>query len=234
MKPQSLDVKIKIEAFSRSLARSYSPAGNNSPNDLKFAGLFHVPDFTYPTGPAQTITPDIWSDALNAKVLHTVATAQAFLSKVISCNARILILTPTIMSSLRPPFHGIESAVVGALEGFTSSLRGELAPLGVPVCRLKLGSFDHGSSAGRQQLQHSQRSDILSLPASVRAAYASNYLAQRADAEGFRILSRQARGLKGSPLRELNNAVFDALTDARPWSVQRVGRGSLIYELIGT
>ena len=40
-------------------------------------------------------------------------------------------------------------------------------------------------------------------------------------------------GIKGGDLRELHNAVFDALTESRPRRTWRVGSGSLAYGLIG-
>jgi len=117
------------------------------------------------------------------------------------------VLTPSIVSSLRPPFHSVETMVVGALEGFTASLRGELSTLGVEVCHFKLGTFEYGSAGGRHHLQHSPtRGPAWSAP------------------------TRKARG---SSLRELHNAVFDALTTQRPRRVRRVGRGSITYDIVG-
>lgn len=39
---------------------------------------------------------------------------------------------------------------------------------------------------------------------------------------------------RATPLRELNNAVFDTLTARRPSALVRVGRGSLAYDIVGT
>lgn len=39
--------------------------------------------------------------------------------------------------------------------------------------------------------------------------------------------------MKGSPLRQLHNGVFDALTVARPGKVWHVGNGSLVYDVVG-
>ncbi|KAM0712248.1 hypothetical protein Q7P37_011342 [Cladosporium fusiforme] len=40
--------------------------------------------------------------------------------------------------------------------------------------------------------------------------------------------------IRATPLRELNNAVFDTLVARRPSAILRVGRGSLAYDLIGS
>jgi hypothetical protein len=47
---------------------------------------------------------------------------------------------------------------------------------------------------------------------------------------------RTGGGVKGSPLRELHNAVFDEMVrpNWRAGGVVRVGQGALLYELVGT
>lgn len=39
---------------------------------------------------------------------------------------------------------------------------------------------------------------------------------------------------KATPLRELNNTVFDTLVARKPSAMLRIGRGSLAYDIIGT
>lgn len=192
-----------------------------------------IPDVIYPAGPIETLSPELWSDVFNAKVLNTIATTQAFLRAVCERKARILILTPGIVSSLQPPFHSVESTVVRAIEGFTTSLTAEMATLGVDVCQFKLGSFDIGNSAPKNQVQRTERADVLSWSASARAAYAQNYIAQKPERDDFGVVSGRKPRAKGSSLRELNNAIFDALTQARPRRVWRVGQGSVLYDVVG-
>lgn len=233
---QPLEVQSTIESFNQLLDTTQV---KHASVELNFTGIVVVPDITYPAGSVETISSEMWSDALNTEVLGTIIIAQAFLRSLIKFNARFLILTPTIIPSLKPPCHGVESVVAGALEGFTSSLRGELKMAGVSTCHLKLGLFDYGSFDGRQQLQRIGRGTVLTWPpADTHARDGRNFLAQgpSGDDLGMQmdILGRTTRGGRGSPLRELNNAVFDALTQQRPWNTWRVGRGSLLYELFGT
>lgn len=142
----------------------------------------------------------------------------------------MILLTPSIISSLSPPFHAPESVIISGLTAFTESLRGELAPLDIPVMHLKLGAFDFSSVHPRNQLQaqtlQAQRAEMLCWPEGTRQIYGRNFLsvAERRPSIG---------GPKGSPLRELHNAVFDAMTKRKGGSV-RVGMGSSIYEFIGT
>jgi len=216
-----------MERFSNLLQSPHHAFTGASPHQLEFAGLVLVPDLIYPSGPTETISPELWSDALNAKVLGTVAMTQAFLPTICDSKARVLVLTPNIISSLRPAFHGVESAVIGALEGFTTSLRRELGTLDINVCHLKLGTFDSGSVAGRQAMATTVHTRLIEWSSSARALFARNFInqAQPSSAPGGKA--------RGTSVRELHAAIFDALTVRRPRHVIRVGRGSLAYDVVG-
>lgn len=238
VRPLRLDVadvlgtQEAMERFTNLLLRPHIAFSGASPHNLHFRGIVVVPDLIYPSGPIETILPELWSDALNAKVLNTVAVVQAFLPTVCEFKARVLMLTPNICASLRPPFHSVETTIVSALEGFTASLRGELGTLGIDVCQFKLGTFDYGHVGGKQHLQSLEGPKTDLWPATTRALYAANYV-NSARVARSRGLVGQA-GSKGSPLRELHNAVFDALSQRRPRRVWRVGRGSIAYDVVGS
>ena len=205
---------------------------SKSTRQLQFAGLVLLPDTAYPSGPLETISPDLWSDAINAKVLGTIATMQAFLHAIVEHKARVTVLTPAIVSSLHPAFHGAESTVVGALEGFVGSLRRELASVGVKLCHIKFGNVNCDSTQERLGLQRNVGSEVLTWPAFARRAFASNFLAQMARRNGSVLAAGEGRAQRSS-MRYVNNAVFDSLTQRRPWPLQRVGQGSLLYALVG-
>ena len=206
---------------------------NNSHNSRSFAGLVLVPDATFPSGPLEMISPDLWSDALNAKVLNTVATIQAFMKILREFNAPVLLLTPSIISSLRPPFHSVESTVVGALEGLAGSIQAELASLGVDVYHIKLGNFNCSNMGEMQALERDQGAEVMSWPSFDRAAYARNFLLEQGQSGGQSILTALKNRRRGSPLRKLNNAVFDSLARRNVWSLRRIGQGSILYPTVG-
>ncbi|KAI9698193.1 MAG: hypothetical protein M1836_004195 [Candelina mexicana] len=241
IRPLNLDVvdpsssQGAIEKFNRILSSPQHAFPGASPHSLNLAGVIMIPDMIYPAGPVETISPELWSDALNIKVLGTIATTQSLLQTICDFKARLLFLTPSIIPSLAPPFHGVETSIVAALEGFTNTLSGELATMGIDVCQLRLGTFDCGSVGGRGHLQTSNATgaDVLAWPASTRAIYAKNYFAQAGSPGNRGAIGGVGVNIKGSPLRELHNSVFDALTIARPGRVWHVGKGSLAYDLVG-
>lgn len=210
-----------MERFNQLLANPHHAVVGAAAHKLNFAGLVLAPDLDYPTGPVETIEAAEWADTMNVKVLGTICIAQAFLQAINEFGARLIMLTPSITSSVKSPFHSVESAVVGALEGFTYSLAGELRTNGINVCHLKLGNLDLSSIDGRQHVQKIPGTALRTWPASTRALYGRNFTAH------------SLGSVKGSPPRELYNAVFDALVQRRPSQIWRVGRGSMTYEMIG-
>jgi hypothetical protein len=223
-----------MDRFNNLLSSQHHAFTGARPHELSFAGLILVPDLLYSSGPIETLPAEIWSETLDSKVLKTIATVQAFLPTICEFKSRILVLTPSIVAALRPPFHSIENTVVSALEGFSTTLERELSTLGIPVCQLKLGSFDVSNFGARHHLQPISSSRTSSWPASARTLYAQNFITQSRVAESKGIFGESGSASKGSPLRELHHAVFDALTVDHPRRVWRIGRGSLAYDMIGT
>ena len=70
-------------------------------------------------------------------------------------------------------------------------------------------------------------------PSSARALYAHNYVTQSRIAGSKGLFNDNGNVSAGSALRELHNAVFDALTQKRPRKIWRVGRGSVAYDIVG-
>jgi NAD(P)-dependent dehydrogenase (short-subunit alcohol dehydrogenase family) len=221
-----------MERFNKQLRRPQVAFSGASPHNLNFNALILVPDLIYPSGPIETISPELWSDALNAKILKTIALTQTFLPTVCELRARVLMMTPGIVSALRPPFHSVETAVVSALEGFTASLRGELGTLGIDVCQFKLGTFDYSHVGAKHHLQSTGSPNTEMWSTTARQSYASNYASQSRVGRSRGLFSQS--GNSGSSLRELHKAVFDAITQKHPRRVWHVGRGSVAYDFVGS
>lgn len=230
---EPLSTQMSMERFNNLLSTKHHAFNGAAPHELSFAGLIIVPDFQYPSGPIETLSAEIWSDTIDTKVLKTIATVQAFLPTVCEFKSRILVLTPSIVSSLRPPFHAIENTVVSALDGFTTTLRRELSTLGIPVVSIKLGSFDCSNHNPKNALQPISESRTYAWPPSARNLYAQNFITQTRVAESRGLFGETGGVAKGSSLKKLHHAVFDALTAKSPWSTWRVGRGSVQYDIIG-
>ncbi|KAI1810460.1 DUF1776-domain-containing protein [Poronia punctata] len=146
---------------------------------------------------------------------------------------RVLVFTPSIISSINPPFHAPEATVCSALSAFTEVLTGELRPLGVPVTQFRLGTFDFTGFVPARN-PHNTGSlppsvETQQWPEAARLAYARNFEIQSSSA----ISAGRIRGLKGSSLRDLHHAVFDVIDGTEKSDVVRVGLGAGLYGFVG-
>jgi hypothetical protein len=202
--------------------------------------LILIPSLTYPSSPIATLSPSTLSDLLNTRVLTPILTLQTFLPLLTSLplshphlnpgpppttpKPSVVVVTPTIIPSLSPAFHAPESTLVAALTSFTSVLSAELSVLDIPVTHLKLGTFDFSSFSPRDRhltTLQSQRAETLKWDPHTRETFGKNFVSLTSKGAG-----------RGSSLRELNDAVFDAMVSRRG-GTRRVGSGSRLYGFVG-
>ncbi|KAE9368516.1 DUF1776-domain-containing protein [Stipitochalara longipes BDJ] len=251
IKPLMIDIvdpdsaRASIDRFTAFLQAPHTVAQGIKLHHLVFRSLILIPTLNYPSLPIATLPPSTLSDLLNTRLLTPILTLQTFLPLLQTLplshaqpqpgpsppaiKPSVLVLTPSIISTLNPAFHLPESAIVSALSSFTSVLSSELQPLGIPVTHLQLGTFDTSPFVphNRQQLTvSSQRAEMLKWEESARHAYGKNYATVTSKTGGGGVVGR------GSSLRELNNAVFDAMVRGKG-GVVRVGMGSRVYGFVG-
>lgn len=143
---------------------------------------------------------------------------------------KVLVFTPSIISSINPPFHAPEATVCSALSAFTEVLTAELRPLDIPVTHMQLGTFDFsGFVPTRQSLVAGNPQETLTWPDGARHVYGRNFVAQTSSA----ISGARIRGFKGSSLRRLHNSVFDVLDGSITADTVRVGLGASVYGFVG-
>ena len=207
-----------------------------------------IPSLHYQTSPIAIIPPSSFADLFNTHLLHPILTIQAFLplltartgSRGDKAAPKVLVFTPSIISSINPPFHAPEATVCSALTAFTEVLAAELRPLAIPVTHVQLGTFDFAgftpaaaaaaAAAHRAQLLPAPDPETHAWPEAARAAYERNFAAQGASA----LAAGRVAGLRGSSLRDLHAAVFDVLDGADAGgAVVRVGLGAGLYGFVG-
>jgi NAD(P)-dependent dehydrogenase (short-subunit alcohol dehydrogenase family) len=137
--------------FRNMLSRDHWAFVGAPAHQLNLKGLVLVPDTQSTPMGLEDISAEDWSDALNAKVLNTIATAQLFLPTIVEHKAKLLLLTPSVAPALKLPLHSLESTVYGALQAFISSLAVELKHDGVSISHLKLGDIDIPAVTAKQR-----------------------------------------------------------------------------------
>ncbi|KAI0399855.1 DUF1776-domain-containing protein [Xylaria palmicola] len=240
-----------IERFAAYLQTPHAAVPRAKPSYLTLTSVILIPSLHYQTSPIATIPPSNFADLFNTHLLQPILTIQAFLplltsrltpppsaqsgsgEKAAATTPKVLVFTPSIISSINPPFHAPEATVCSALAAFTEVLTAELRPLRIPVTHLQLGTFDftgfvpargpHGPGLLPPSAETRQ------WPEAARFAYARNFEAQSVSA----ISAGRIRGLRGSSLRDLHRAVFDVLDGSEAADVVRVGLGAGLYGLVG-
>ncbi|KAF7561820.1 hypothetical protein G7046_g2300 [Stylonectria norvegica] len=228
-----------IERFALYLQSPQAPGPKMKPNQLTLKAVILIPSLHYQTSPIATIPPSSFADLFNTHLLQPILTIQAFLPLLTSrlnpigekwVPPKVLVFTPSIISSINPPFHAPEATVCSALSAFTEVLTAELRPLDIPVTHMQLGTFDFSSFVPtRGALTSGNPEDTLVWPDGARHAYGRNFVAQTSSA----ISGGRIRGLRSSSLRRLHNSVFDVIDGSITANTVRVGLGASVYGLVG-
>ncbi|PNY28065.1 Uncharacterized protein TCAP_02013 [Tolypocladium capitatum] len=230
-----------IERFAAYLQSPQAPGPHIKPNQLTLKSVVLIPSLHYQTSPIATIPPSSFADLFNTHLLQPILTIQAFLPLLTTrlnpigekwIPPKVLVFTPSIISSINPPFHAPEATVCSALSAFTEVLTAELRPLDIPVTHVQLGTFDFSgfvptrataiAAAGNPQ-------ESLAWPDGARRVYGRNFVAQTSSA----ISGGRIRGLKCSSLRRLHNTVFDVIDGSITSDSVRVGLGASVYGFVG-
>ncbi|KAH6853490.1 hypothetical protein B0I37DRAFT_409653 [Chaetomium sp. MPI-CAGE-AT-0009] len=237
-----------IDTFARYLQSPHAAIPNGKRHHLLLKAVILIPSLNYQTSPIATIPPSSFADLFNTHLLQPILTIQAFLPLLTARlgppsdkerpSPKVLVFTPSIISSINPPFHAPEATICSALSAFTEVLTGELRPLGIPVTHMQLGTFDFAgfTPAANSRLIHPhglltapEDADALPWPDSARHAYGKNFVSQSGSAIG----AGRIRGMRGSSLKELHNAVFDVIDGSLTSGMVQVGLGASVYGFVG-
>jgi NAD(P)-dependent dehydrogenase (short-subunit alcohol dehydrogenase family) len=254
IRPLSIDITdppstgTSIDTFARYLQSPHAAIPNGKRHHLLLKAVILIPSLNYQTSPIATIPPSSFADLFNTHLLQPILTIQAFLPLLTARltpssdkerpSPKVLVFTPSIISSINPPFHAPEATICSALSAFTEVLTGELRPLGIPVTHMQLGTFDFAgfTPAANSRLLHPhglltapEDADALPWPDSARHAYGKNFVSQSGSAIG----AGRIRGMRGSSLKELHNAVFDVIDGSLTNGMVQVGLGAGVYGFVG-
>ncbi|KAL3493014.1 hypothetical protein BJX62DRAFT_94606 [Aspergillus germanicus] len=237
------DVHSSLNELHTMITQPHSPMPGVPPHICQLSGLILVPSPNFVAGPVATIPPSSWVDTINTRLLSPILTTQLFLPLLTlrNTNSTIILVYPSISSSLSAPFAGPEVATARALSGFATSLRRELSLLrhnNVDLVELRLGNIDLGSQY-RAPNSHIAGTEVLTWSVQQRALYGPQYLNS---IEQRPVASAGPGMVRGSPARALHNAVLDALEPtsrtifgkrAAKKPVRYAGRGARSYHFIG-
>ncbi|KAK4196910.1 hypothetical protein QBC40DRAFT_4054 [Triangularia verruculosa] len=264
-------VGASIEEFARYLQEPHAAIPKGKKSHLHLKSVILIPSLNYQTSPIATIPPSSFADLFKTHLLQPIVTIQAFLPILTArlhppppptelassltkdpskqrekedLSPKVMVFTPSIISSINPPFHAPEATICSALSAFTEVLAAELRPLQIPVTHMQLGTFDFSgftpaqgtkfqtSTAGRGNqglIAAPGVEQTYNWPDAARKTYAKNFVSQSTSAIG----ATGIRGMKGSSLKDLHDAVFDVIDGSITASTVRVGLGASVYGFVG-
>lgn len=186
---------------------------------LHFAGLILAPSPVLPCGPLEVLDKEQFVHSIDTGLCWPTTVIQYFLPLLREHSGRILFMNEWIIPTLHTPFYTPTVTTSHAIHSISKTLSREVPSLF--TIHMKLGTFD---LAHHHSPRNSVRADILGWNPSLRAAYSASYRNSTSRPVNSRI--------RGSPIKELHYAVFDALTDAKPRSEISVGAGVDLYQWI--
>ncbi|MCJ1393840.1 hypothetical protein MMC18_006716 [Xylographa bjoerkii] len=225
-----------LDKFSANLA--HPPRhGTPSTHNLHLASFIILPSYppTQPTGAITTLMPSQWSETLNTHLIYPLGLLHAFLPLLLSQPQpasqpqaprlpTLLLLSPSLPTSLHLPHHAPESLTTTALTSYLRTLRSEIPSTSLTITTLKLGDLSlFKPSRSKLALYRPQRYDSSSSVSRTRSPV------EQATMEKERASEARAHAIE---LKELHNGVFDAVVGARTGTVF-VGRGSWAYDFVG-
>lgn len=184
---------------------------------LHLAGLILAPPTNLPTGPIEIIESEQIVQAYNAGLSWPTIMLQHFLPLLREHSGRTLFLNDWIIPSLHTPFYSPAVVTSHAFQALSKTISREVPS--ILTVHMRLGTFDmphHFPS------RNCTRADVLGWSPSVRAAYSSSYKNCTGRPVNVRV--------RGSPVKELHHAVFDALADINPTREVSVGAGVVMYD----
>ena len=234
------------------------PSASSGQNHI-LAGLVILPGVSgYPTGPFMTVAPSDLVDTINTRLLSPILIVQQFLPLLINYSnasnpASIVLAYPSIPQSLSSPYQMSEIVTTSSLSSFARCLRRELSQqdASVTITELKLGNFDLSSTSASNSKPRSSdyvygHEDQETSSSALTATSSPWHSSQRAALQ--RSSLGQSSIIRGSKLKELHNAVFDALAPpvvfkafgvaawgktGRQARTVYVGSGARLYDVVG-
>jgi NAD(P)-dependent dehydrogenase (short-subunit alcohol dehydrogenase family) len=229
------NASLAIKQFAAFLTSPYIPVPRARPDYLTLKAIILIPALNYEVSPIALIPPRSFASVFNSHLLHPIITIQALLPLLAARRGppgepflppKLIVLTPSIISSIKPPFHAPEVVVCSALVAFIEVLNAELRPLSIPVTHIQLGTFEFIHSTSMQA--HDAGVRVINGEERPPNTYSRTIMQNQA-------LSPKdgARSGKGASLRHLQNTVFDVIDGSIAAEIIRVGLGASTYSLIG-
>ncbi|CEP22104.1 unnamed protein product [Cyberlindnera jadinii] len=137
----------QIRKFDLLLSSDHVPFQGASPNKLSLVGVVFVPDFYYPTGKFQSISPSMWENSFVQKSLVPLnLLSNGLIALAEKYDSNVIFLTSNVASQLCLPYNAPECITTCVLQEVSLALSRDYPALNVTNLRLGAIAITHNST----------------------------------------------------------------------------------------
>lgn len=219
-----------LAKFRKILHVSVVPFPGADAHYLRLSAVVFAPTLYFPLGPLENMSEPGWQKLLFRLNVTTKLLCSGLLDIVREQESSIVAIVPSIVSSLRMPYHGPESVLQNSMKDIFTTLAKELRPQNINVTQVRLGNLNlatskTGAAIGSDSVPTIVEAEIRLWSEEMRSAYGSDFLKSQAH------LRPMGSSFKSKGLRELYHVLFDLIFyEGRSSSVVYCGTGARAYD----
>lgn len=222
--------ETQLSKFRKILHVGVVPFPGAEAHHLRLSAMVFAPTLYFPLGPLEN-TPELsWQRLLFRLNVTTKLLSLGLLDVVREQSSSIVAIVPSIVSSLRMPYHGPESVLQNSMKDIFTTLAKELRPQNINVTQVRLGNLNlttskTGATLVGDSVPTIVEAEVRSWSEDMRSAYGSDFQKSQAN------LRPMGSSFKSKGLRELYHVLFDLIFyKGRAPSVIYCGTGARAYD----
>lgn len=223
--------EAQLTKFRKLLDVGVVPFPGAEAHHLRLSAVVFAPTLYFPLGPLEN-TPELtWQRLLFRLSVTTKLLSLGLLDIVREQKSGIIGIVPSIVSSLRMPYHGPETVLQNGMKDVFVTLAKELRPQNINVTQVRLGNLNLAPSktARAESVPLIVEAEVRSWSEEMRSAYGSDFQKSQSS------LRHMGASFKNKGLRELYHTLFDLIFyNGRAPSVVYCGTGARAYDRLAS
>lgn len=223
--------EVQLGKFRKVLDVGVVPFPGAEAHRLRLSAVVFAPTLYFPLGPLENTPDSTWQRLLFRLTVTTRLLSLGLLDIVRDQKSSIIAIVPSIVSSLRMPYHGPESVLQNSMKDVFSTLSKELRPQNINVTQVRLGNLNLAPSkaARAESVPLIVEAEVRSWSEEMRSAYGSDFQKSQAS------LRPMGSSFKNKGLRELYHTLYDLIFyNGRAPSVVYCGTGARAYDRLAS
>lgn len=222
--------ETQLRTFHQFLNLPVIPFPGAEAHNLQLVSVVFAPNMYFPVGPIENLSPNTWSLINERLILYLNFFSSGLLAIVRNQKAKIILVNPTIASSLSMAYHAPETVFYNELRHIFTTLTRELHHQNLSVTQVRLGNLQVSSTKSTEsKIASIVNSEIRSWNEDTRDLYAVNFSKSQFKANPMTASDR------GASLKEFYHTLFDLVySKRRNPALVYCGTGARSYDWISS